>query len=445
MMPLGNEGLARWRSIAKGSASAFAARAIAIGCAFVQVPIALRFLGTEAFGVWAMSQALAGFAAMLDLGMGYHLQNAASAANATARFEHLASVLRSACWISVGMALLAGGVGCMIGGETWARLLGLQSPGLRTDCIRWAWLIVAIAATGIPLGLGARLATGIQKSWLAGATQAAASFLTLLLVVGCAWLDAPAIVFLVVATALPVAVNGVLSVVMVRNLSLASALRAMPTREALRRDLGNGLFYLVPQLSAALRQTGPALIIAGTLGATAVTPFNLVQRLFNLLAQPQLWVMEPLWAAYADARARHDAAWIRHTFRITLLASALLAAVPLLSAYLWGGRFLEWWTRHPANEFPSQLLLWVAVWYATTALIQPISYLLNGLGRMRGQVLYGSLTTAAALAAMVPISRAGGLGIACLPLAAAVLAVNLPGAILDVRGALRTLPDTPSK
>lgn len=445
MMRRADERRTRWRNVAKGGASAFASRAIAVGCAFLQVPIALSFLGAEAFGVWAMLQALAGFAAMLDLGMGYHLQNAASAANAEGRLDRLASVLRSTGWIATGMALLIAVAGCGVEGESWVRLLGLVDPELRAACARWSWLLVIIAAIGVPCGIGGRLATGVQQSWLTGVTQAVSSFLTLLLVALFAWLKVPAVLFLAVATALPIAVNGALTVAMLHRLSLGAALRSLPAPTAVWSDLRRGLLYLVPQLSASLRQTVPSFIIAGILGAAAVTPFNLAQRLFNLLVQPQLWLMEPLWAAYADARARDDGAWIRRTFWFSFLASGALTVAPVLLARWWGAGFLEWWTRHPTSEFTPALLGWMAVWYAATALIQPISYLLNGLGRLRGQVFYGSCTTAIGLFAMAPACRLGGLDLACLPFAVAVLVVNLPGAILDLRQALRTLSPAASQ
>jgi hypothetical protein len=56
---------------------------------------------------------------------------------------------------------------------------------------------------------------------------------------------------------------------------------------------------------------------------------------------------------------------------------------------------------------------------------------------MRGQVLYGSLTTALGLLGMILACRSGGLALACVPFAVVVLAINLPCALLDLRGALR--------
>ena len=214
----------------------------------------------------------------------------------------------------------------------------------------------------------------------------------------------------------------------------------MKQRFSARRE---SLPFVVPQLSGAVRATAPSYIIAGLFGAAAVTPFNLIQRLLNFLSQPQQWLLDPLWSAYTDAASRRDEAWIRRALRLSLAATLALAVLPLASAVFWGPRFLEWWTAFPASALPARLLPWLVAWQIGLVLAQPFTIVLNGLGRMRGQMLYGPPCTAAGLAGMVWLGAEHGLGTACAPAALATLLGNLPCAVFDARLALRRLASWP--
>jgi O-antigen/teichoic acid export membrane protein len=435
---MSDHGATRWRNIALGGTSAFAARTIAVACGFVQVPLALQYLGTEGFGIWVSLQALAGLTIMLDLGTGYHLQNATSAANVHGSFSGLTIPLRSALWTALTLAFGLAFVACFLDAGSWPGLSAPEDQSLRTELGGSMGGLIALLVFGIPAGLGQRLATGMQQSWLAAASQAVSSFITLILVLVCSIRQTPITVFLAITLASPIAINAGLLLWMLRRMGFGWAILQPPSSANWLADLRHGSLYFVPQLGAALRQTAPPFIVAAALGVSAVTPFNLVQRLMNLLIQPQLWLMEPLWAAYADAKTRRDYTWIRRTLKLSLLASVAFALLPLATSCWWGAHFLEWWTGHPAGDFPTGLVGSMAAWFALTALAQPIGYFLSSQGEMKGQVYYGSVTTLLGLAAMGPACQHGGLAMACLPLALALGCINLPCAIVDMRRVMRS-------
>jgi O-antigen/teichoic acid export membrane protein len=431
----------RWRGIVFGGASALSARVVAVACSFAQVPLALRYLGTEGFGLWVTLQAAAGFAALLDLGTGYRLQNQVTHANAQGRLGEARAYLRVSWWTTLVMAGALALLALALGAVGWADLLSLKDPALRVELAPRLGALAALVGLGIPAGLSLRLAAGLQRMWLVGASQAVASFLTLVVVVIDATQRASSIVFFASTLAVPIGVNAGLLLLLLRQLPAGPRLRQPPPRAEWLHGMREGLPFLVPQLSATLRQTAPSFIIASALGAAAVTPFNLIQRLLNLLGQPLLWLLEPLWAAYADAASRGDYAWMRRALRLSFAASFAVAVLPLISSFWWGPHFLAWWTRHASPDLPTGLFFWMIVCLAATALIQPISYCLNGLGRMRGQAVYGSLTTLIGLAAMAPACRWGGLAVAFGPMALAILLINLPCASIDIRRAMRHWTD----
>jgi O-antigen/teichoic acid export membrane protein len=165
----------------------------------------------------------------------------------------------------------------------------------------------------------------------------------------------------------------------------------------------------------------PQVFISTYLGAAAVTPFNLGQRLFNLFAIPQNAFMLPLWPAYSDAKARRDFPWIRRTLGLSLLATAGIVAVMAIGA--WQARpLLTLWVGKSA-DLPSTGLIWVMfAWNAVVFFQQPFSYLLSGVSEVRRLTFYGAVSLALTVCLMFLFAEheqegiVFGVVLGCLPL-----------------------------
>jgi O-antigen/teichoic acid export membrane protein len=337
----------------------------------------------------------------------------------------------------LGLATVAIGIVLLAGGIFWNGLLGIEDQNLSRATVPYLAALISLGCASLPANLGARLASGLQRNWLIGASQALASIVNLLVVAVCATTGAPAVALLAGTLAVPVAINAVLLVVLWRQLPPATPMAGAPV--PISQWWRDGVTFFIPQLCASLRANLPPFIIASALGAAAVTPYNLIQRLLNFIAQPQGWWLEPLWPAYADATSRGDYAWITRALRLSLAASAAFSLLPVVSMLGWGPRFLQWWADYPAAALSPGLLLWLVVHQAALALTQPLTLCLNGLGQLRGQMIYGTAATAVSLIGMVIVTKKFGLELAIAPMAFAMGALNLPCACLDVRYQLKHL------
>jgi O-antigen/teichoic acid export membrane protein len=294
--------------------------------------------------------------------------------------------------------------------------------------------LVALCCGLLPANLGLRLASGLQRQWVVGTSQAIVSLLTLLLTVLCVGLEVAPRWFLAGSLALPILINGGLLAILWRRLPAESP---DADRPAIRHWLREGLPFFVPQLSASLRANGPSFIIASVLGAAAVTPYNLIQRVLNFVTQPQNWLLDPLWSGITDAASRADYTWIRSVLRLLLVLSTVCTVLPLLSMLGWGPWFVQWWTGFAASNLPGGLLAWLVAAQVGIVLIQPFTICLNGLGWMRGQMIYGTITSVLSLGAMAVLCPRWGLATALAPTAILLLGFNLPCAWWDVRQVMR--------
>src|SRR5690606_18289846 len=126
----------------------------------------------------------------------------------------------------------------------------------------------------------------------------------------------------------------------------------------LRELVALGASFGVQQLQHTLFISLPQVIISTHLGAAAVTPYNLAQRLFNLFGVVQSAFMLPLWPAYSDAKAKGDFAWIRRTLRRSIGATVLFTLVPMAVGAIFARPLLNLWVGESA-DLPSSLLVWL--------------------------------------------------------------------------------------
>ena len=168
----------------------------------------------------------------------------------------------------------------------------------------------------------------------------------------------------------------------------------------LRPLLKLGACFGIQQVHLTLLLSLPQVLISTSLGAAAVTPYNLAQRLFNLFAIIQNAFMLPLWPAYSDAKARGDVAWIRRTLFFSLGATLGCTIVPMLFGAWWGRPLLALWVG-PRAALPSAALVWLLfLWNAVVFLEQPFGYLLAGMSEVRKLTFYAIISAIASAGLM---------------------------------------------
>jgi O-antigen/teichoic acid export membrane protein len=194
-----------------------------------------------------------------------------------------------------------------------------------------------------------------------------------------------------------------------------------------RGMLRSSLYFSFPQFGLALVQSAPAIAISVAAGSSAVTGYTLLARLFGPFQQGQILLLNPVWPAYIEAHARGDHAWIGQTFRRT---GAAFAALSLgVGVCAWGSaRILGVWIGPSAVAAAAGLAAVTALWCILQMAVQPLMFLLIGIGRLRPLAWAATPGLVASTLALFWAARAGsvkgvleagsaGLCLAILPLA----------------------------
>jgi len=437
--PTDQQGVRRWRLLARSASAAAAARAVGLACMLAQVALALRYLGAEAFGFWMTLSGTAALLQFLDLGLSHGMQNQVSAAHGRGDGVAAQDIVRCAFAMLTLVALVLLGAGLlMLPHVDAAAFFHVRDPAVRAASGRCLVVVLVAFCVSLPLNAGHRLAVALQQGWLSWVAIA----FTGLCSVGAAALG------MVLHLALPeflalsllpgLLMNGVLLAWMLRRLGWGLRwpdARAWTRAPALLRE---SVLFMPPQAGAALLGAAPAVMLAALLGPLAVTPFNLAQRLGASVSQLHAMLVLPAWPAYAEAAGAGDYAWVRATFRISIFYSAAFL-LPCLLFGIAGGKAVQLWTHDPGAAPSAALLWWMAAWTFATILGAPTAMLLNALGRLTGQATYGVVCAILGVA-LIPtfVARWGAAGVPAALLATYV-PVALPLTYLEAARALRRM------
>lgn len=427
-MPSPDHTAHRDRAIRLTVAASVGAKGFSILCTLAQVPIALHYLGGEAYGLWIALMSLHALLNFLDFGVGVGMQQKMAQAFGRDDWTGLRRIHASgvATLGALGLASLVVGLPAALLGD-WGRWFELADPALRADAPAALALIVAGFVAGLPGNAVVRLAAAVQLGWLQAIWNAVGNGLTLVAVWWAARAGWHYLPFIAVSALLPAVQNVGLWFHLRRRFGWRSGGPGFLPAAQWREMMHASLLFTLPQLGLAALNWLPPFAISLGAGAAAVTAFNLVQRLLSPLNQGQLILLTPLWPAYSEALVRRDHGWLHKARRRSLQATlALAAGMAVLCAA--ARPLIRWWVGAGTPPPDAQLTWMTGAWFALLLLGRHYLYYLVGIDRLRPLALHSTLGFAGAVAGLWLGSPHG---------AAAALAAGAAGyAVLGLPGML---------
>src|ERR1019366_8876880 len=348
--------------ILRGISTALAGKGIALATSFVAVPLTVRYLGAERYGVWVTLTSVLGWLTIFDLGIGNTAINSVAEALAHEDFQTARLRINTAYLTLAAVAAVLGlGLAAAWHWISWPLVLGAQVGTNSDEITQSAAILCFVVLANFPLAVTSRILGACKKVTLANYWSSAASLLSLLL--------------LVIATRLHAGLAGLVlafsgSTLLVGTLSAAWLYHHFewlkPTFRGIRRKniselLSGGVPFFAVQISGLILFQTDNIIIAQILGAGAVTPYSVTWKLFSYASLISTISIPSLWPAYADAFARRDFGWIRKTYWYNIRVVVGLTLVVVAILMFIGRRFIALWAGSAAE--PSiGLVVAMAAW-----------------------------------------------------------------------------------
>ncbi|HEY4989507.1 MAG TPA: lipopolysaccharide biosynthesis protein [Opitutaceae bacterium] len=392
----------RAKSVGLFFVSSIFARGIGALCQILQVPIAIKALGNEAFGLWISLMSISYLITFADFGLGQGTQNKLAEAFATDRRQAQRELFVSAFTVLTGIGALLFGVGSVvIRMVDFAHVFHIQTDAARAAAPGAVRMVLLFFCLNFPLGLGQRLSYARQKGWMHNLSQAAAGVASVIGIIIAYKMGVGLVGIIVVTQSTVVLANLVLLLVQFKQLGWMGHIRPRIHRETVRELMSLGGFFALQQVLTVVLFALPQVIISTSMGAGAVTSYNLAQRFFNVFAIVQGAFMLPLWPAYSEAAGRNEFGWIRRTLVKSLKATVVFTVLPMAVATFAARRLIILWVGVHADLPPNRLIWILFVWNAIVFLQQPFGYMLAGISEIRRITVYAIAGTIASAALML--------------------------------------------
>jgi O-antigen/teichoic acid export membrane protein len=425
--------------IAAAAASGAVARVLSSLLTLLSLPLAVRYLGAERFGVWATIASTVALLNLLDLGIASTLTNHLARAYALGDKPYAARCMTNALALTASLASMAGLAFAIVWPRVdWMALFNVGASVSRNEVNYTVAAAAALMLLGLPAALGSKVFAGYQEVHLGNFAIAIGAVANLVgLLAGIA-----------LRVSMPVLLVASVGCVTLCNLAalVGTLIGYKPwlrPRAALldwsmaRELLASGSAFFLIQIAGAVVFSSDNLVVSHYLGAAQVTPYVVTWRLVALAAVLQSLIFPALWPAYAEAHARYDYAWMRRAFRFTL-RSTLALNLTCAFVFMVTGKFLIRWWAGAAAVPSSALLAAMALWAVISGFMSVESCLLAAVNRTREQGVLSIVAAAVNLGlSIVLVQRIGSVGVIAGTILSYVLVLVVPQSLI-VRSVLRT-------
>jgi O-antigen/teichoic acid export membrane protein len=397
------------RAVLTGSATTLA-RVVQIGTSLVTVPLTLKYLGNERFGLWMTISSVLAMAAFADFGVGNGVLNTVAKAFGRDDIDGIRKAVSSGFTIlnliAASLLLLFFSIYRFV---SWGDFFRVASPQARNEAGPALAVFAVCFALNISMDVVQRVQLGLQQGYRYGLWQlcgSAAGFIGVLTGIRLR-VGLPVLVIAIAgAPVFATALNAIQFFGFVRPDLRPS--RGLIARDAISEIARLGGLFFVLQVVVAVSFSADNFIIARTLGAANVPEYSIPQRMFALLTMMSGMLVAPLWPAYGEAISRGDINWVRSTLVRSLLVVLVVTSTVSGILLIMSHKLIYWWVGSRIHP-PFFLLLGLAIWTVLNCCGDALGSFLNGASVIRLQVVVASIFGAGCLALKIYFIRRYGI------------------------------------
>jgi O-antigen/teichoic acid export membrane protein len=428
--------LARYRGIILGGGLAGFSKLISLVSVAISVPLTLRYLGPERYGMWMTISSLLAVLSFADLGVGNGLVSSIASSAGKDDSTTMGRLVSSAFYMLLGIALII--VFSFVIAYSfvpWDKVFAVSSQDAAREAGPSVLAFMMCFAIGLPFTIVQRLQMGLQESWRSNVWQAAGSVFSLAGIL-------IAVRLRLGVTALVVAMSGGPVLASMLNTLIEFASR----RPELRPTLGNVDFhtwttlirssaiFVALQLCLIVATGTDSMVIAQVDGASSVSSYSVMYKLFTIASVFTLFV-NPLWPALGESLSRGDHAWARTAMNRAITLCVIVGLLLSAALFLFAQTIVKAWAG-PAVVPDMVLVGGFSAWILVVAYGGPLSTLLNNKQFLRFQLRAFAQASVVALLLKIPMTHwFGPGGVVWATVGAQFLLFCLPAGII-VRRAL---------
>ena len=364
-----------------------------LACSLLMVPITIDYLNQENYGIWMAMTSILYWFVFLDVGLGNGLRNYLAEALSRNDIPSARSYISTAFVMLSGISVVLAFVFIPL-----VYVFDLNEvfhttsiPGSELAKV----LVIAVAFSLVQF-----VAKNVGMIYIAMQRYAVSDFITFL-----GSVSSLAVVFVMTKTMAPDLAKVVTAFcgmpvlmfilayihLVIRYPELRPSFNSINLPVA-KKIVGKGLGFFIIQITSCLVIFGSAnIFISHYCGPEQVTVYNVSFKLFNVLIIIYTILISPLWNAYTDAAVKGDYEWIGRSFRRSLLLWFLSVVAGLVMLAL-SSMFFKLWIGDSV-DIPLSVSVCVCIYVCMFNFNNCVTYLINGLNKIRVQIITSVIAT----------------------------------------------------
>ncbi len=355
-------------------------------CNFLLVPLTIKFLVTENYGVWITLSSFVAWFSFFDIGLGNGLRNKFAEAKANGDLS-LAQAYVSSAYYTIGsvclfFVLLFFASNFLI---DWSRVFN-TNPILQTQLSLLMPIVFSLFCLQLVVNLITTIYTADQHHSMQGKINFFTSFASLLAI----WLmtnttKSSLLIFGFIFSAIPMLILlGLNFYAFSTTYKNYKPRYSLWKKEYLKDIFGLGISFFFIQMAWIIITTTDNIIISHLFSPKDVVPINLAFKLFSISTMIFSIIVAPYWSTFTEAYLKEDYVWIKSSMKnlkkFVILFCLFCFVLLGLSSFLykiWIGKTIE-------VSFSISLLM--CVYSCLIIYLSPLNYFINGVGKIKLQL-----------------------------------------------------------
>jgi O-antigen/teichoic acid export membrane protein len=383
----------RSRGIASATLTAIFGKGTTLLVSAATIPITVRYLGSEGYGLWITITSAATMFFVLDIGVANTLSNLISEAYSANDKDRAATYFATAFWLVLGISAIFGLAGWIFWPHVpWVSAFHVQNPALVTETSRAMAAAFVVFLLALPTGLVTKVLGGYQELHASNLFAAAGSALSFFAVIAVVSFHGSLPVLIAAYAGSTVLANAAcLLWICLFHKPWMKPWPRLIDPGSIGRIFRTGFQFFAIQLAALVIFSTDNLIISHYLSPAYVTPYAITWRLVGYATAAQSLILPAVWPAYSEAYAKRDLPWIRLTYnRVRWISVAALVAV--CSTMLFAGRNIIRVWAGPAAVPSTLLIQLMCVWMVICVFCTNQSCLMGATSRVSKQAISSLLS-----------------------------------------------------
>lgn len=335
------------------------------------------YLGAERFGLWMTITSLITLLSFADFGMSNSLVNLISNAAGRHDLEAIRRIVSNGLAIMIFVSSALGFIFYSVYFFIdWSMVVNVSESTSILESGPAIAVYVTIFLISLPLSVVQRVQVGLQESWRSNLWTFVGQLLALI-GLGIVVQLGGGVPYLVLAVAgIPVTITAINHLdFFLRHRPEIKPRLVYLDKEIVKKIAHVSLLFLIMQFMAVIGNATDNIVIAQILGAAAVAPFSIIQKLTMILGVAQLFIV-PMWPAFGESMARGDYAWAKKALTKILIFSTMLGIFAGFIILLYGEKMIRLWAG--ASMVPNKsLILGFAVFSILMSVGGSLSVFLN--------------------------------------------------------------------